>query len=675
MAATVVDATELARGRLVVVQELAIGLVQGLGQHGGTGIVVAVAQVLERGGQGQEFTQRIPAQVVLFHELLHVLGSRTTGAGFEQATTGHQRHDGEHLGAGAQFHDREQVGEVIAQHVAGHRDGVFTLADAVQRERGRFHRSQDADVQAVGIVVLEVGFDLGDHLRIVRARGIQPEYGRGAAQAGAVDGQLDPVLDRGVLGLAHAPDVAGLHGVFEHHVAGIVGDAHGAVGRNLEGLVVRAVFFGLLRHQADVRHRAHGGRVERAVGDAVVDHGLVYTGVAAVRNDSLGVLQLAVGIPHATGVADHGRHRGIDDDVAGHVQVGDALVGIDHGQARALAVFGSQVGLDRFLGGFRQLRQARVQVADAVVGVEAGLLEHVSVLGQYVLVELFDDHAEHDRVGDLHHGGLQVQREQDALGLGIGDLRLHERGQRVAAHHRGIDDLTGLDGGLFLQHDGGAVSLLQFDLQVAGGGQGGRLFAAVEIAAVHVRNVRLRFVGPLAHAVRVLAGVVLDRQRRAAVGIAFAQHRVHRAALDLVIARLDVARDVVSGHVRVVGQGIALVLQFLDGRLELRHRGADVGQFDDVGVRGGRQLAQLGQVVGFLLVVLQEIREQRQDAAGQRDVAGFDCDAGGGSVGLDDRQQRLGGQERGFIGKRVQNLGRVRHGGQCSPGNPRIVAV
>ncbi|MNV49806.1 hypothetical protein D3C71_1417740 [compost metagenome] len=174
---------------------------------------------------------------------------------------------------------------------------------------------------------------------------------------------------------------------------------------------------------------------------------------------------------------------------------------------------------------------------------------------------------------------------------------------------------------------------------------------------------RLAVLGPLAHAMRVLAGVVLDRQRRAAVRVAFAQHRVHRAALDLVVARLDVARDVVGRHVRVVRQCEALVLQFLDRGLQLRHRGADVGQLDDVRVRGGRQLAQFGQVIGFFLVVFQVIREQGQDTAGQRDVAGFHGDAGGGGVGLDDRQQRLRGQERGFIGERVENLGRVRHGG------------
>src|SRR5438105_5955035 len=40
------------------------------------------------------------------------------------------------------------------------------------------------------------------------ARLVEPEDGGGVAQAGAGDGQLDPVLHRQVFGLAHPPDVA-----------------------------------------------------------------------------------------------------------------------------------------------------------------------------------------------------------------------------------------------------------------------------------------------------------------------------------------------------------------------------------------------------------------------------------------------------------------------------------
>ncbi len=283
------------------------------------------------------------------------------------------------------------------------------------------------------------------------------------------------------------------------------------------------------------------------------------------------------------------------------------------------------------------------------------------MLVQHVAVERLDHHAEHDRVGDLHHRRLQVQREQHALLLGIGDLRLHEGGQRALTHHRRIDQLTGLHRGLFLQHRHRAVLADQLDLDVAGLRDQRRALAAVEVAGIHVRHVRLGLGAPGAHAVRVLACVVLHRGRRAAIGIALAQHRVDRAALDLVVARLGFLLFLILRLVHVVRQRITLLLQFLDRGLELRHRGADVGQLDDVGFRRGRQLAQFGQVVGDALALAQVFGELRNQAAGQRNVAGLHGDASGASERGDDRQQRLRRQVRGFIGERVQDLGRIRH--------------
>ncbi len=228
---------------------------------------------------------------------------------------------------------------------------------------------------------------------------------------------------------------------------------------------MRAVLFGFLRHQANVRHAAHGGRVEGAVLLAVFDGGLVDTGVATVRDHGLGVLQFTGGVPHLARVTDHGRHRGVDDDVARHVQVGDAFVGVDHGQGRALGVQGLDVGFDLGLLLGWQVLDAGVQVADTVVGVEAYFGQGCGVLGQHVVVELFDDDAEHDRVGNLHHGGFQVHRQQHAGGLGIGDLLGDEGFQGLAAHGCAVDDFGGLDGGLFFQDGGGAVFADQLDAQ------------------------------------------------------------------------------------------------------------------------------------------------------------------------------------------------------------------
>ncbi|MCY1530949.1 hypothetical protein D9M68_661580 [compost metagenome] len=283
------------------------------------------------------------------------------------------------------------------------------------------------------------------------------------------------------------------------------------------------------------------------------------------------------------------------------------------------------------------------------------------MLGQHVLVEHGDRVAEDDRVGDLHHGGLQVHREQHALGAGVVDLGLQEGRQLGGGHDGGVDDLAGLDRGLVLEDGDGAIGGDQFDLHVAGVGDQRGLLGAVEVAFAHVRDVRLGAGGPGAHLVRVLAGVVLDRQRGAAVGVAFTQDRVHGAALDLVVARLDVAFGVVGGGVRVVGQLVALLLQFLDGGLQLRHRGADVGQLDDVGFRLDGQGAEFGEGIAQLLAVFQVVREHGDDAAGEGNVAGLDRDAGGFGEGLDDGQQRTGCERRRFVGEGIDNLRSKRH--------------
>ena len=137
--------------------------------------------------------------------------------------------------------------------------------------------------QSVGVVLGEVALDLLDEVDVVGALRVEPEHGRGLRGAGAGDRQLDPVADGGVLGLAGAPDVAGLHLVHHEHVSGAVHDPHPTGPGDLERLVVAAVLLGLLRHEADVGHRAHRRRVVGAVGPAVVDDGLVDAGVRACR--------------------------------------------------------------------------------------------------------------------------------------------------------------------------------------------------------------------------------------------------------------------------------------------------------------------------------------------------------------------------------------------------------
>ena len=150
-----------------------------------------------------------------------------------------------------------------------------------------------------------------------------------------------------------------------------------------------------------------------------------------------------------------------------------------------------------------------------------------------------------------------------------------------------------------------------------------------EVVGAHRRDVGPGVGGPGAHRVRVAARVVLHGGGGPAVGVAFAQNGVHRAALDPVVACPDLLLLVGARLVRVVGQGVALGLQLGDGGLELRHRGRDVRELDDVGLGRLGQLAELGERVADPLLLGEAVGEGGDDPAGERDVTGLHVDAGG----------------------------------------------
>merc|ERR1712203_388297 len=74
MRAPVVDLLALARGVLVGVQELLVRLVQGLRKSAQLSIAGLGSIVLQARRIGQELAERIPTQMTLLLELLHVLG-------------------------------------------------------------------------------------------------------------------------------------------------------------------------------------------------------------------------------------------------------------------------------------------------------------------------------------------------------------------------------------------------------------------------------------------------------------------------------------------------------------------------------------------------------------------------------------------------------------------------
>ena len=173
---------------------------------------------------------------------------------------------------------------------------------------------------------------------------------------------------------------------------------------------------------------------------------------------------------------------------------------------------------------------------------------------------------------------------------------------------------------------------------------------------VHVRDMCTRGLCPLAHIVRVLASVFLDGARRAAVGVAFTQNGVYRTAQTLAVTGADFFFFFCFWLAREIRNVIAFLLQLCDAGFELRDRGTDVRQLDDIGVRALRQLTKFSQVVGDLLFFCQVLREFRQHARGDRDVRDIDVDTGCEGETFYDRKEGLGGEEGCFVSERVDNF-------------------
>ncbi len=129
------------------------------------------------------------------------------------------------------------------------------------------------------------------------------------------------------------------------HQNGAVGinDSHYAVRFKLECFIVRAIFLGFLRHQSHVGHSAHSRGIKGTIGLAEIDHFLIDGGVSTLGHYRFGIFCFAIGAPHFSPVADHCGHGRINDNVAGYMQVGDALHRINHGKFWAMLIAGVNV--------------------------------------------------------------------------------------------------------------------------------------------------------------------------------------------------------------------------------------------------------------------------------------------------------------------------------------------
>mmetsp|Transcript_1094 Transcript_1094/g.2938 ORF Transcript_1094/g.2938 Transcript_1094/m.2938 type:complete len:469 (-) Transcript_1094:27-1433(-) len=460
----------------------------------------------------------------------------------------------------------------------------------------------------------------------------------------------------------------------------VVHHLHLASAGQLEGLVVGAVLLGLLRHQPDVGHGAHRRHVELAILAAVLQARLVHRRVAAVGDDADDILERVLLVPHLAAVAHDARHRRVDDDVRGHVQVGDAARRVDHRQPGPRRVARVDRLLDRRLVRRAHRLHPIVQVAEAVVRVEAGRGDRLARLSSgvdQVLEEDGDRVPEEDWVRDLHHGRLEVERDHHALALCLLQRRLVEGAQLGHVHPGGVDHLARLELDLGLEHLDRAVALDELDAHRARGGPlHVGLLGGVEVALLHVRHARPTLRLPLPQPVRVLLRVRLDGRRDAPVRVALAQDRVDGRAEDRSVALVRVLLRRGARRLHEIGQREPLGLQLGDSLHQLRHRRRHIRKLDDVGLRSLCELAELAERVGLALLGRQDVGKRAEDPPGDRDVGQLELNVGPFRHSACHREEGIGRQRRCLVRVRVHDFGRDeaparrpdrRHQRPCTP--------
>ena len=142
---------------------------------------------------------------------------------------------------------------------------------------------------------------------------------------------------------------------------------------------------------------------------------MIDRGIAPIGDYRLGIVQVAIRPPHLARFADGCRHGRIDNDVARHVKIGNAVIGIHHCQIRTIGQTSVQIRFYLIALGLRQTLDFVVGIAHAVVGVNAQFGKDVGVFAEGIPVIGFHCMTENNGVRHLHHRCFQMQGEQHTL--------------------------------------------------------------------------------------------------------------------------------------------------------------------------------------------------------------------------------------------------------------------
>ena len=167
---------------------------------------------------------------------------------------------------------------------------------------------------------------------------------------------------------------------------------------------------------------------------AEVDHLLIDPGKSALRHDGLHFLESPIGTIHLAAVTDHGGHGGIHNHVVRRVKVRDAFRRVHHRQLGPMFVAGMKIAHDFLALTLRQGRDFVVEIDHAVIDIHAEFFQDFGMFFKGLFVKNLDAVAKDNRMRDLHHGGLHMQREHHAGFAGVLDLALIKLAEGLATH-------------------------------------------------------------------------------------------------------------------------------------------------------------------------------------------------------------------------------------------------
>ena len=80
------------------------------------------------------------------YKLLDMLRGGSTSTSLKETSSLQQRNNGKHLSRSTQLNNREEIREVVTQHIARHRDGVLSTLGTLTSMTHGIGRSLDRDL-------------------------------------------------------------------------------------------------------------------------------------------------------------------------------------------------------------------------------------------------------------------------------------------------------------------------------------------------------------------------------------------------------------------------------------------------------------------------------------------------------------------------------------------------